>query len=502
MARCSRLQRRVSARWTLAASIDRWHWARVLSGGGLWLALASWRLGSVPGMSLDEAWSILSARGQWPPDNALSGMTSYAGPFPVLLLEAFGTAQGLWVLRGASVAANAATLILVALMLRRLHPSRTLAGWALPLLATSPVWLVVLRTGIEVVIFTPLLFALGLYACMRGGRRAAFVAGLSWGLLIYNHVVGVCFPIGFGLAWLVVYRRRPRIALGPASLGGFLGLAPRLLALVLDDDPALGGSAASHSLVAALADLRWLPLALWRTWQGEAGYLRYVGKLAVGVWPYCLLGLLLFVPWARRMAKVPSHAWFPLLAAASTSVLVAVLAPYLAVRFFLIPILALVAGFVLLGAAAIDRDERWLWPVRATALLLVLGNVSYVLGDFLLPWRAGALQLSTFFFGERASATNSWIYLPKEALARDLVALSPMPEQVLTVTSLERPLRVLLEHTPIAVRLPAAAVHGLRSVFVDYEIGQSRGPYCVPAPFGQACFREPTAIAEWYRIYR
>src|SRR5213596_1479598 len=93
-----------------------------LLGAAVWLALVTWHLGSVPGLSMDEAWSVLSARGQWPADNPLSGMTSYAGPFPVLLLRLFGTGSSLLVLRGASVVANALMLVLLGRMLAELDP--------------------------------------------------------------------------------------------------------------------------------------------------------------------------------------------------------------------------------------------------------------------------------------------------------------------------------------------------------------------------------------------
>src|SRR5688572_198484 len=129
----------------------------VALAAALWIGLTTWHLGSVPGLSMDEAWSMVSARGEWPPENPLSGMTSYAGPFPVLLLELFGTDAGIWVLRLASVLANSALLGLLAARLRQLSPSRSTLVWALPLLATTPVWLITLRTGIEVTMLLPLL---------------------------------------------------------------------------------------------------------------------------------------------------------------------------------------------------------------------------------------------------------------------------------------------------------------------------------------------------------
>ncbi len=481
----------------------------VVFGLGFWLALGTWRLGSVPGMSLDEAWSILSARGEWAPVNPLSGMTLYSGPFPVLLLRLLGDGHGVWVLRATSLLCNAAALGLVALMLERAHPGREHARWSLPLIATLPVWLVVMRTGIEVVMFTPLLVVLGMYGFMRRTPRAAFGAGLSWGLLVYNHVVGICFPLGIAGAWWLTYRRSPRVAWRPAMIGGLLGVAPRLVALALFHDTPVEGTAARWSLLAALGDLRWLPLGLWRTLQGDAVYLRYVGRLALEPWPYWLLGVVFLGPWllpgvqggAGQAAPGPRPALFALLSAVLSGVLITVAAPYLAVRFLLLPVLGLTAALALFGAAAIERDERWRWPMIASALALGACNLFYTVNDFYLPWHAGELGYTKFFFGDRSKRTGNWAYWPKEALVRELLALSPPPQQLITVPTLERPLRVLLHGYPLRVALPPNADGRLRSVYLDYRSPDAMTAPCVSAAGVPMCFGDASVIADRYLIY-
>ena len=100
-----------------------------------------------------------------------------------------GTARGVLILRGASVVANGAALVLLGVLLRRAYPRRGHVLWMLPMIATCPVWLVVLRTGIEVVMFTPLLTVLGLYAFIAaiiGGFnqvRGAILGGLLLGVI-------------------------------------------------------------------------------------------------------------------------------------------------------------------------------------------------------------------------------------------------------------------------------------------------------------------------------
>ncbi len=468
----------------------------------LWCGLVTWKLGSVPGMSMDEAWSILSARGEWPPDNPFSGMTSYSGPFPVLLLDVFGTDRGVWVLRVASVLANSALLALLALLLRRAAPNRSLLGWALPLLASSPVWLITLRTGIEVTMFTPLLSVLGLYLLLRATPRSAFAAGLVWGLLVYNHLIGIAFPAAVAVAWLAIYRRLPKLAWAPLLLGGLLVAGPRLLALVLYHDKELTGYAAGYKLWPAVKDLIWLPRALWETWHGDTVYLRYVGRLAFETWPYGLLALAFFVPWSKEPRSIPRHAWFALCVALGSAVFTTVGAPYIAVRFLTLPILGLGVFFVLLGAAAVERDARWSRWVRGAALSLAGFNLFYVVVDFYLPWQARELGVTTFFLGARSKRTASWAYLPKEELVRELSALSPPAEQILTTPSIERPLRVLLHGTPLSVALASDAQPGRRSVFVDYNRVPAPEPPCAVLPWGTTCYRDPVTVARYFVVYR
>lgn len=476
-------------------------WLLGALGMGLWLALTTWRLGTVPGMSLDEAWSILAARDQWLPANPLSGMTSYSGPFPVVVLRLAGTEHGVLILRAASVAANGLALVLIGAMLRRILPGRAQSVWALPLIATSPVWLIVLRTGIEVVMFTPLLVVLGLYLFLRGTRAAAFAAGLSWGLCVYNHLIGACFPLAITLAWLITYRRWPPIPWRAALLGGLLGLAPRIFAVAVYRTP-LEGTAAGYSLLAALGDLRWWPLCLWRTLQGETVYLRYVGRMAIEPWPYWILGLVFITPWVGRWSTLPRVARFAFSTAVIGGVLVTLAAPYIAVRFFILPVIALTAFLALLGAAAVERDRVWRWPVAGTALMLSGFNLFYVVSDFHRPWQRGELGITKFFLGDRSKRTGNWAYFPKERLVAELLALTPAPEQIVTVPTLERPLRVLLNGSPLRVVLAVNADRELRSVFLDYLYPDSSERHCAGVPWGEMCFQSPSTIAGLYIVYR
>jgi hypothetical protein len=472
-------------------------------GALAWVLLAAWRLTEVPGMSMDEAWSIVSARGDWPPANPLSGLTVYSGPFPVLLLRLFGARHGLLVLRGASLVMNGLMLALIARLFLQQYPAKVLRGWALLLPATCPVWLVTLRTGIEVLMLTPPLTVLGLYLLTRRTTWSALAGGLTWGLLAYNHVIGVSFPIGIALAWLLVYRRLPGFPLLPFIAGLALGVFPRVLALSLyGTDLESGGSAAKYSLQGAISDLRWLPQMLWETWTGDTVYLRYCGSVYRAILPYWLLGLGFLVPWLRRPWQMPKAALFCLLASIASAVVCTLAAPYMAVRFFVLPLLGACAFLVLLGAGAIARNARWGYPMRALGLALVACNLFYLVINFYRPWQRHELGTTFFFMGERSARTSSWGYLPKGELVKALRALTPRPEQVISNATIDRPLRALLHRTGIVSCTWEEADMARRSVYVDYASTGLAPRRCVDVPGGTMCFNDPVVVDEYFVLYR
>jgi hypothetical protein len=480
----------------------RWLVAVQVLGASIWLGLVTWKLALVPGMSMDEAWSIISARGQWPPANPLSGMSSYTGAFPVLLLQLFGTGAGLLVLRGASVLAHASLLIVLGLMLRRLYSRRALAGWSLPLIATCPACLMSIRTGIEVTMFTAPLAVLGLYLFSLGTPAWAFAAGIVWGLLVYNHLLGLWAVAAISSAWLVVYRRAPPGGWWPALAGFGVGLLPRLLAVALFDNAQITDTATALSPTAAFADLRWLPETFWETLLGRPVYLRYVGRIVEEVRPYWLIGLVMLLPWLRHFREVPRAAWFVLLAITSYCVLTTLGAPYLEARYFVLPALGVPALLVLLGAGAIERDRRWAHVVRAAAGLLVLGNLYYLFINFYLPWEQRQLGVTAYHLGTRSPPIGSWHFLPKDELVRQLRALDPAPEQIIANPSLNRPLRALLGDTGIAVVTTGEANRKLRSVFVDYRSKRTGPRYCFSVRGRKKmCFTEPSVVDQHYMLY-
>ncbi len=483
-------------------AITAWPLLRLVSCGlayAAWLALATWRLRSVPGLDLDEAWYILSARGEWPPADPLSGMTRYTGPFPVLLLKLMA-GRGEWLLlRGVGVACNALTLVLLARWLRRRYPTEATFGWAVPLLGTVPVWLIHSRSGIEPTMFLPLLGVLGTYLVTLGTRSATFVAGLAWGIGAYNHVLGAFIPIGIALAWLIVYRGLPALYWRYLGAGLLLGVAPRLLALMLFRNVPIGGAAATWRFARALRDLPSLPGALWGVLGGPLPYLRYVGETRFPVVPYWLLALGFLVPWITKPNAIPKGVRVVLLAGPISATLVTIFAPKIGCFYLLAPIIAITLGVVELGAAAVMHDRKWLPFVRTIGVVIASANLCYFVGNYLTPWQGEHLPIARFAMGKRNPAESNYPYLPRERLVSALRELAP--EQVLATPTLERPLRVLLARDPIQVRLPSAMEPGLRTVFVGYHEGEQAPERCTPEP-AKACFSNPKDVDGEYLIYR
>jgi hypothetical protein len=399
-------------------------------------------------------------------------MTRYSGPFPVLLLRLFGSE--LAVLRITSVLCNGAALLVLAAILRRID-RLSLSGMAL--LATLPVWLIHVRNGIEVVMFAPLLSALGVWLLMFRSRFAACAAGLAFGLSAYNHLLGAFIPASLLGGWLLTHRALPRIAWLPALAGFALGFAPRIAALILYRDRSLDGDAANYSVDLAMLDLPILPWALWSTLGGGLPYLRFAGKELIKVIPYFALAAALFIRWR----EIPKLAWTTLAASLLLAVLTTVATPRLSVHYLMFPAIGLTFLVVQLGSPRI-------------AAALTAFNLFYLVCNFYLPWARNDLAPGYFFLGVRNAKESNRPYLPKDALTRKLVELAP--EQIITTPSLERPLRALLQ---IKVVLAPAAEKGPRTMLLTYDQPDRPAKSC--ADSGR-CFTDPIAIDNQYLVYR
>ena len=243
------------------------------------------------------------------------------------------------------------------------------------------------RNGIEIAMFGPLLAILGLYLAMLPGRVAVFAAGVVWGIASYNHLLGAFVPVSFALAFVLVYRRLPSLPLGWLLLGFVCGLLPRLVALVVFPERALDGDAAQYELGSAIRDLASMPYVLWSSFSGAALYLRTVGREALPVLPYWLLAIGLLVPFRGRLREVPRPALVTLVAAVLLAALGTVGTPRLAVRYMLLPSIAIAAFAVQVGQAAIVARPEARRFVRGIGAALIAGNLLYVIGNFYLPWR-------------------------------------------------------------------------------------------------------------------
>jgi hypothetical protein len=465
-----------------------------------WIVLIGWKLTKVPGIDMDEAWSIVSARGEWPPADPFSGMTRYAGPFPVLLLEWLGTKHGLGVLRGTGMLCNGLALLTLFGILGKLHPLRILRVWAWALVATVPVWLIYTRQGVEFAMFGPLLALLGLYLLLVGSRWAAFGAGVCWGLLGYNHPIGGFAIASLAASYVLVYRRLPSLPWAFLIAGLALGFAPRIFALFAYDVP-IDGTAAGYRLDRGLLDLIYLPGALWDTLNGRTLYLGYVGHEVVPVMPYWLVALCFFWPWRGRLAELPRAARVTAYACLMMAVLGTVLTPSLAVRYLLYPCMGLSVLLVQLGATAIEEDARFTRLVRAAAGVIVAANLFYMTFDFYVPWARADLSIGYYKLGNRNKRESNRGWLPKKNLVRALVQRKP--SQVLSSPSIDRPLRALLHGTNMRVSTPEEADATLAAtLFVTYYEAPVPPRRCLKIGSGERCFGHPIDVDKQYLVYR
>jgi hypothetical protein len=465
-----------------------------------WIALVSWRLTEVPGMDMDEAWSILSARGEWPPIDPLSGMTRYAGPFPVLLLERLGTANGLGVLRGAGVVCNGLALLTLFAILVRLTPGRALGAWAFGLVATVPVWLVFTREGIELAMFGPLLALLGIYLLLHEVRWATFGAGVSWGLLSYNHPIGAFVFVGLGAGFWLVHRRLPALRWRALGAGFVLGFAPRLVALLAYDVP-FEGTAAGYRPDRAIHDLIFLPAALWNTLNGRTLYLGYVGHEVLPVLPLWLLAVCFALPWRGRLRELPAAARVTAYGCLVMAALGTLATPSLAVRYLLYPCIGLTVFLVQLGATAIAEQPRWTPLIRSAAALMIAGNLVYMTVNFYQPWARGELTVSYHKLGNRNKRESNRGWLPKTKLVQTLRELGPA--QVLSMPSLDRPLRVLLQEQGARVTTLEEGDPALRpTLYVTYFEADALPTHCVPVRSQTMCFARPINVDDQFLVYR
>lgn len=475
-----------------------------LAGALAWLSIASWKLTSVPGMSMDEGWYIVSALGQWKPVNPLSGMTEYTGAFPVLLLEVFGPSGGLWVLRGASLVANGVMLVAIGRMMRRHFTSTALFCWGMALVATCPAWVVMMRTGIEVLMFTPALTVLGLYAFSRPGGRRHFLGGVSWGLGIYNHVLGAFGVAAIIVSWIVVLRRKPRVPLLPVLAGFSLGVLPRVASLTLYANEQINGIVSSQTPSLIFTDLGYLPGVVWDLLHGRTVYLRYVGHLAHEVWPYWGIAGLLLTPWLgswKSLRRIPTGVWFCLSVSVLCCVFTTLGAPYLAARYLVLP----AVGFSVFVAsfAASTRKVHSNWQVLASGALavLVVANSYYLIQNFYLPWTRQELRASAHRLGVRSPNIGSWHFLPKRELSRYLRDLEPRPAQVIADHALHRPLWAQLGDALNVVHF-AKADKRMESVLVEHRRSKLFPRRCVPLQNGRKCFGNPTTVGRHFVVYR
>ncbi|MBI4797379.1 MAG: glycosyltransferase family 39 protein [Desulfarculus sp.] len=291
--------------WRRSLDLAREHWpllAIIGLAGVLWLAWAD----RVPGVSGESAFFIWRAELILEGARPILGMNARTGPLfdyllalPVLV---FGATP--LVIKVACVLPNLLALVFCYRVFGR-EAGRPSALLACLMLALCPAVVMFLRNPAEFSALGPLLFFLGLDLLSLSRQRPplALLAGLLWGLGLYNHSVFAVFPVTLGLAGLVVSRLRllAQPQLWGLGLGMLLTMLPRYVSrLLLPDQEIL-----SFFDPGRLAQLGGFLKVFWRTLDGEVVYKLFTGQHLMptyGILPAVLLAAvpLLLWGWPRR----------------------------------------------------------------------------------------------------------------------------------------------------------------------------------------------------------
>ena len=385
------------------------------------LALAAVLVGAwperLPGLHVDEAWSFFRAREIIGGLRPLDGMNYYTGALHHYLLAASVQVFGLhvWVIHLLSGGANVSMLGGYMLLVRRLHPDRDLWLWAGALTMSSATFVIYSRLGIELCTLTPLLLVGGALLVQRSssGQRWtwlwAFAGGVLLGLAVYNHMAAAALVAGVALGYLVAGGARsllePRT--WAAAAGMLAGLSPRIVQILRIPPHRAGpGARLLKGLSGKLSDdVPYLPELLRGMLDGDLIYHRVAGIPVLAVLPFFSAALALLVLVRLRLAgraALPGRrdiGW--IIALLATPVLMAAISDHLALRYYIVPALAM--PYVLARLASFpDAAPGWARRLGQSVLLAVIGLQGLYVGvNYFYAHLSTGGQIHVFPLGKR-----------------------------------------------------------------------------------------------------
>ena len=346
------------------------------------------------GLHVDEAWSFFRAREILSGRRPLDGMNYYTGALHQYLLAAGVKAFGLhhWVIRALSGGINLAALLSYMRLVRRWHPQSDLWLWVGALTMSSATFVVYSRLGIELTTLTPFLIFTGSLLVQQGrsvarlGLVRAAGGGVLLGLAVYNHMVAAAVVAGLILGYVSAIGVRvlgDRIS-HAAFAGLLLGLAPRIVQIL---GSARRGKGPIQRLLQNLSadlfsDLLYVPEVLRGMLDGDLIYRRVAGECLLAVVPFFTVALLALIAVRLRLRALAlaRRDVGLLVAVAASTVLMALIAPHLALRYYILPALAL--PYLLARLADLpERDgARWARRLGRGVLPAVIALQAFYLG--------------------------------------------------------------------------------------------------------------------------
>lgn len=363
--------------WRRTLALAREHWLLLLVLALAALLKLMWA-SRVPGVSGESAFFIWRAELILEGARPFQGMTSRTGPLfdyllalPVLIWGATPL-----VLKVAAVLPDTLALIFCYRALQR-EAGRPSALLGCLLMGVSPLLVMTIRNPGEFSTLGPLLFFLGLdlLSLARQHPPLSLLAGLAWGLGIFNHSAFTIFPVTLGLAGLLVSRLSLLAApqFWGLGLGMLLAMAPRMLNRLLVPPQEV----MSFFDPGRLRQLGGFLKMFWRSLDGEVVYKLFTGQHLMptyGILPLALAAgvLLLLWGWWRRRDGLSWLEQVLALALAAYLLLTPLGAPTANPRYFTY---ATILAMLLLGRAWARAYE---WTPRRRRPLVWAGLACYV----------------------------------------------------------------------------------------------------------------------------
>ncbi|HAJ78180.1 MAG TPA: hypothetical protein DCO75_00280 [Fibrobacteres bacterium] len=382
---------------------------------------------SVPGLHMDEAWSLVQAHKIASGAHPLNGTNGYSGTiFQYLLVPVFKVfGYKVVAMKIACAFLNTLTVFFAMLFVRSLYIQKNYHLYFGLLLCTFPIFLTHSRFCIGATTLHPLFLFTGLFLLTKAlqtvealpRRNWALLGGFLWGLAAYDHIIEITLPVALAVSTVIFYRRellRNRLFIG-WSLSGFIaGFSPRILSFAhqyISQTHGASAAAQGHlGLFNFLIDIVHVPIVFSGIWDGGLVYQRMAGESVLPVVPYVSISLLVLVVinlfWLKsRFERFDKAAVFAFILYCSAIIVVS---PGLAIQYFEMPMLVVPYLLVRLIMPLVNQKTKNYHLIGiAIFLLLVFLNSLYLSTNYFFQLYGTGGKLSVFTIGKRITDTSN-----------------------------------------------------------------------------------------------